>query len=113
MITIEKFKKQEGEPSTEKMVDLHVRMSPTDLERIGKYAEKYGIPRAAAARYFIILGMQAHRKRIQLAKRYNSIIEEDMIREELVEEFHRRAAAEEGWDYTPKKFDESTDVIDD
>ena len=106
MVTIEKFKKQMEEPTEEKMVDFHMRLYPKDLERIEKYAEKFNISKAAAGRYFIILGMQAHKKRIQLHKRYDSIIEEDMIREEIVEEFHRRAATEEGWEYKPQKFDE-------
>lgn len=96
MINIEAFKKLEIENTGKEKVVFSTAFSTEDSEAINNCAEKFGLSKSAMLRYFALLGMQAHRKRNKLRKRYESIIEEDMIREEIVEEFHRRIAAEEG-----------------
>ena len=96
MINIEAFRKLELENASKEKVVYSTFFSKEDSDAIIGCAEKFGLSKSAMLRYFALLGMQAHRKRNKLRKRYESIIEEDMIREEIVEEFHRRIAAEEG-----------------
>lgn len=94
MITIESFKKLEKENASKEKVVYSTTVSEEDSEKINNYAEKYGVSKSAILRYFIILGMQSHRKRNKLRKRYESLAEEDMLREAIIEEFHRRISSE-------------------
>lgn len=94
MITIESFKKFEKENASKEKVVYSTTVNKEDSEKINNYAEKYGISKSAILRYFIILGMQSHKKRNKLRKRYESLAEEDMLREAIIEEFHRRISSE-------------------
>ena len=51
---------------------------------------KHKLPKSAAARYFCILGMQAHRTRSRMKKKYGDDAERQMMREDIIAEFERR-----------------------
>lgn len=90
MINLETFKKMEKKPRESKGVDFTTSLSQKDADAINKFVDSTGLNKSQAIRYFTILGMQTHKKRNTMKKRYETLIEEDMIRDEIIEEFHRR-----------------------
>ena len=89
MITIGEFirsRKVEGES----LVDSHIGLYPEEKALIDKFCMKHKLPKSAAARYFCILGMQAHRTRSRMKKKYGDDAERQMMREDIIAEFERR-----------------------
>lgn len=95
MLTPETFLKKEKEFEKKEKVVYSTTFPVEDSEKIKSYSEKYGFSKSQTIRYFTILGMQAHKKRAKLRKQYESIAEEDMIRESIIEEFHERIKEQE------------------
>jgi len=93
MITIREFKRARKHPK-EKLTDAHVSLFPKEIEMLEKFCKKHDLSKSSAAGYFCVLGMQAHRKRSGMKRKYGRDAELQMLREEIIAEFERRLELE-------------------
>ena len=99
MLTPEIFFQKEQEFREKEKVVYSTTLLREDSDKLQRYAEKLGMNKSQAVRYFTVLGMQLHKKRNQLIKQngneYKAAAEEELIRSEIIKEFQRRLELED------------------
>lgn len=93
MITVREFKEISKNPDG-KLTEFHAALYPKEYEMLQQFCRKHGLSRSSAVRYFCTLGMQAHRERSRLKKKYGKEAEERMLRRGLIAGFEQLLEAD-------------------